>query len=98
MDAHIPAQWTPPRFESVNPLQDAQADMLEVRAGFSSLPQQIARRGLDPETLIADWAAFADKTDALDLVFDSDPRLVSKAGLAQTTDPSQPPAPDQSPP
>ncbi len=90
MDAHIPAQWTPPRFESVNPLQDAQADMLEVRAGFSSLPQQIARRGLDHETLIADWAAFADKTDALDLVFDSDPRLVSKAGLAQTNDPSQP--------
>ncbi len=93
--AHIPAQWTPPRFESVNPLQDAQADMLEVRAGFSSLPQQIARRGLDPETLIADWAAFADKTDALNLVFDSDPRLVSKAGLAQTTDPSQPVQPDQ---
>ena len=95
-DAHIPAQWTPPRFESVNPLQDAQADMLEVRAGFSSLPHQIARRGLDPETLIADWATFADKTDALNLVFDSDPRLVSKAGLAQTNDPSQPtPPPDQ---
>lgn len=94
-DAHIPAQWTPPRFESVNPLQDAQADMLEVRAGFSSLPQQIARRGLDPETLIADWAGFADKTDALNLVFDSDPRLVSKAGLAQTVDPTQPtPPPD----
>ena len=92
-DAHIPAQWTPPRFESVNPLQDAQADMLEVRAGFSSLPQQIARRGLDPETLIADWAAFADKTDALKLVFDSDPRLVSKAGLAQTNDPTQPTQP-----
>jgi len=88
-DAQIPVQWTPPRFESVNPLQDAQADMLEVRAGFSSLPQQIARRGQDPETLIADWAAFADRTDALGLVFDSDPRLVSKAGLVQASDPTQ---------
>ncbi len=89
-DREIRVTWTPPRFESVNPLQDAQADMLEVRAGFASLPQQIARRGLDPETLIADWAAFANKTDALGLVFDSDPRLVTKAGLAQSTDPTDP--------
>jgi lambda family phage portal protein len=93
-DGEIPAQWTPPRFESVNPLQDAQADMLEVRAGFSSLPQQIARRGQDPETLIEDWAAFAEKTDGLGLVFDSDPRLVTKAGLVQASDPTQ--LPDQS--
>ncbi|MFT3972076.1 MAG: hypothetical protein QM699_01020 [Amaricoccus sp.] len=30
----ILAEWGPPKFESVNPLQDAQADILEVRAGF----------------------------------------------------------------
>ena len=81
----IPADWAPPRFESVNPLQDVQADLLEVRAGFSSLPQQIARRGYDPEALIVEWADFAAKTDALNLLFDSDPRKLSKAGLAQMT-------------
>ncbi len=89
-DREITATWTPPRFESVNPLQDAQADMLEVRAGFTTLPEQIARRGQDPEQMIGEWAAFAEKTDALGLVFDSDPRLVTKAGLAQATDPTQP--------
>ena len=89
-DREIPASWTPPRFESVNPLQDVQADMLEVRAGFSTLPEQIARRGRDPEEVIDEWASFADKTDERDLVFDSDPRLVTKAGLAQATDPTQP--------
>ena len=89
-DKEISATWTPPRFESVNPLQDAQADMLEVRAGFASLPQQIARRGQDPEQLLDDWAAFAAKVDDKNLVFDSDPRLVTKAGLAQSTDPTQP--------
>ena len=89
-DVEIPATWTPPRFESVNPLQDAQADMLEVRAGFSTLPEQIARRGRDPEEMAEEWAAFADTTDALGLVFDSDPRRVTNAGLAQATDPTQP--------
>lgn len=86
----IPAEWAPPRFESVNPLQDAQADLLEVRAGFSSLPQQISRRGYDPDELIAEWADFAKKTDDAKLVFDTDPRLVTKAGLGQTTDPIKP--------
>ena len=89
-DREIPATWQPPRFESVNPLQDVQADMLEVRAGFSTLPEQIARRGRDPEEVIEEWSSFAAQTDARDLVFDSDPRRVTKAGLAQTTDPTQP--------
>lgn len=83
----IPVEWGPPKFESVNPLQDAQADLLEVRAGFSTLPQQIARRGYDPDEVIAEWAGFAAKSDAAGLVFDSDPRKVTKGGLVQTADP-----------
>ncbi|MFT4015214.1 MAG: phage portal protein [Paracoccus sp. (in: a-proteobacteria)] len=90
-DSEILAEWGPPKFESVNPLQDVQADLLEVRAGFSTLPQQIARRGYDPAETIAEWAEFAAKTDAAGLVFDSDPRKVTKAGLVQTTDPTAPP-------
>ena len=86
----ITAEWGPPKFESVNPLQDATADMLEVRAGFSTVPQQIARRGYDPDELLAEWAGFAAKIDAAGLVFDSDPRKVTKAGLVQTTDPTSP--------
>ena len=37
---------------------------------------------------------FAAKADAAGLVFDSDPRKVSKAGLVQTTDPTAPPSGD----
>lgn len=91
LDGEILAEWGPPKFESVNPLQDVQADMLEVRAGFSTLPQQIARRGYDPTELLNEWAEFAAKADAAGLVFDSDPRKVTKAGLVQTTDPTSPP-------
>ncbi|WP_299131248.1 phage portal protein [uncultured Amaricoccus sp.] len=82
----IPAEWAPPRFESVNPLQDAQADLLEVRAGFSTLKQQIARRGYDPNATLVEWAETAAAIDALGLVLDSDPRKVTKAGLVQTGD------------
>ena len=86
----ILAEWGPPKFESVNPLQDVQADILEVRAGFSTVPQQIARRGYDPAEILAEWAGFAGKADAAGLVFDTDPRKVSKGGNVQPTDPAEP--------
>ncbi|SIR08694.1 phage portal protein, lambda family [Paracoccus thiocyanatus] len=94
-DGEILAEWGTPKFESVNPLQDAQADLLEVRAGFSTLPQQIARRGYDPAEIITEWADFAKKADAAGLVFDSDPRKVTKAGLVQSADPTAPGADNQ---
>lgn len=79
----IAVEWAPPAFESVNPLQDAQADLLLVRSGMATLPQAIARRGWDPKAVLAEWAAFAAEVDAAGLVFDSDPRRVAKSGLLQ---------------
>jgi lambda family phage portal protein len=79
--AEIPAEWAPPRFESVNPLQDAQADLLEVRAGFASLQQKIAARGYDPAEITGEWQAMAQEMDDKGLIFDSDPRRTSKAGM-----------------
>lgn len=79
----VPAAWDPPRFDSVNPYQDAQADLLEVRAGFASLPQMISKRGYSPEEVAEEQAAYLALTDSLGLVHDSDPAKVSKAGQAQ---------------
>ena len=79
----IPVEWAPPRFESVNPLQDATTDLLEVRAGFVSPQQAIAKRGYDPKAVLAEWTEFAALVDAGKMVFDSDPRYVSKGGQAQ---------------
>jgi lambda family phage portal protein len=89
----VPVQWAPPRFESVNPKQDAEADLAEVRAGFSTLPQMIAKRGYDPHGSLVEQAAFLAKIDALKLVFDSDPRRVSRGGLAQPEPPHTDPTP-----
>jgi capsid protein len=82
-DPDIPVEWGPPRFESVNPMQDVMADILEVRAGFATPAQQIARRGYDPDDILAEWAKFAAAVDAAGLIFDADPRRVTKAGLMQ---------------
>ena len=37
-----------------------------------------------------EWQAWAKDVDAAELVFDSDPRRVSKGGQAQATDPLDP--------
>lgn len=84
----ILAEWAPPRFESVNPLQDAQADLLEVRSGFSTIPQQIARRGYDPAELVKETVDHNKRMDAAKIVVDADPRKVTKAGLVQSTNPN----------
>lgn len=91
-DAPIPVEWAPPRFESVNPKQDAEADLVEVRAGFATLAQKIAARGYDPEDLIEEWKATAEMVDAANLVFDSDPRRVSKGGQQVLQDGAKKPA------
>lgn len=83
----VPVEWGPPRFESVNPYQDALTDLLEVRAGFSSLPQQIAKRGYDTAEVVEEQAAALAQTDALGLVLDTDPRKTSRAGLTQARAP-----------
>ncbi|MFC4669687.1 phage portal protein [Seohaeicola nanhaiensis] len=85
----IPVEWAPPRFESVNPWQDAQTDLLETRAGFASLPQQIGKRGWDLDTLLAEQAQALEKADNLKLVLDSDPRKVTRVGQAQSSSPGE---------
>jgi len=86
----VAVEWAPPSFESVNPLQDAQADLLDVRSGFRTLPQMIAKRGYDPDANLVEQAAFLAKSDALGLVSDADPRRVSKGGQVQIADPTTP--------
>ena len=41
--------WTPDRWPSANPYQDAQMDLLEVQAGFASRSKKVMERGEDVE-------------------------------------------------
>ena len=79
----IPVEWAPPRFEAVDPLKDAMADLLAMRSGTMTLAQAIARQGHNPDAVLAEIAAMNAKLDALNLVLDSDPRRVTKTGSLQ---------------
>jgi lambda family phage portal protein len=83
----VAVEWAPPRFESVNPKQDAEADLLEVRAGFASTPQMIAKRGYDPDQVLKEQSAYLAKANIAKVVVDSDPSKVSKGGQQQPTQP-----------
>lgn len=83
----VPVEWQPPAWESVNPFQDAQTDLLEVRAGFASLKQKVAQRGYAFSGVLAEQAEALAEVDAAKLVFDSDPRKTSRAGLTQARAP-----------
>ena len=76
-------EWTAPRFEAVDPLKDAKADLMSVRAGFMTLKEAIARNGYDPSDVLAEIADTNDRLDALDLVLDSDPRRATQTGQAK---------------
>lgn len=94
----VPVEWNPPKFESVNPWQDAQTDLLETRAGFTTLQEQIAKRGRDPQTVFLEHKQWNDQVDDNDLIFDSDPRYVSRVGQAQQSTPGEDPEGDGSEP
>jgi len=85
-DPVVPVEWSPPKFEAVDPLKDAMADLLSVRSGTMTLAEAIARQGRNPDAVLAEIAATNAKLDAAGIVLDSDPRRVTKTGSAQSND------------
>jgi lambda family phage portal protein len=79
----VPVEWSPPKFEAVDPYKDAMADLLAIRSGTMTLAEAIARQGRNPDAVLAEIAATNAKLDTFDLVLDSDPRRVTKTGSAQ---------------
>lgn len=76
--------WTPPKFEMIDPLKDAQADTLMMRNGTLTLKEAIARNGYDPEKQIQEIADTFKLLDQLEMTLDMDPRKTAKSGVVQT--------------
>jgi lambda family phage portal protein len=77
-------EWTPQRFEMIDPLKDAQADTLMMRNGTLTLKQAIARHGYDPDKQIEEIAANNKLLDDHEIILDCDPRYTAKSGTQQT--------------
>lgn len=84
IDQAVPARWAPPRRELTDPAREIPAIRDAVRAGLMTLPEAIRRQGYDPDDVLAEVRSWNELMDDAGLVFDSDPRKVSAAGLTQS--------------
>lgn len=75
--------WVPQGWPYSHPVQDVEADIKAIRAGLASRSGTVMGNGEDSEAIDAEQAADNVRADSLGLIFDSDPRKVSLAGLTQ---------------
>lgn len=80
-------KWTPPAWPYINPVQDVQAKREEIRSGLTSRSAVLSEMGEDAAVIDAENKADQERTDKMNLTYDSDARVaVSKgAGLPTTT-------------
>jgi capsid protein len=68
---YLACDWLPPKWDWVDPLKDARAEIEQIRAGLKSRSQSIAERGYDIEEVDAAVAADRAREASLGLTFDS---------------------------
>lgn len=72
-DAYLSADWLPPKWDWVDPLKDARAEIEQIKAGLKSRSQSIAERGYDIEEVDAAIAADRARETSLGLSFETSP-------------------------
>jgi lambda family phage portal protein len=60
--------FSPPKWDYVNPEQDVKADLAEIGAGLSTLSEKLRQRGYDPDTVFDEWKSDLDKLKARGLL------------------------------
>ena len=84
-EANYGVQWTAPKFESVDPLKDAMAELKRIRTGTLTLSEAIAQNGYDPEKQLQEIKRMNELLDELQIILDCDPRKVNDKGVEQQT-------------
>jgi lambda family phage portal protein len=92
----LPCAWTFPKRTWVDPLKDAQAEILAIRAGLTSQPDAVAARGEDWRALLAEQAEFLQAARDAGLVLETDvaatPRASAPAARQQDEEDEEEPA------
>jgi lambda family phage portal protein len=68
---YLACGWLPPKWDWVDPLKDARAEIEQIEAGLKSRTQALAERGYDAEQVDAEIAADRRRESALGLTFAS---------------------------
>lgn len=82
-DDVVETLWVPEGWPYSHPVQDVDADVKAIRAGLTSRTRRTLAQGEDPESVMDELASDNAAADERGLVLDSDPRMVSAAGLTQ---------------
>jgi len=85
----VSIEWTTPRRPLVDPNREISPIIDAVRASLSSPQEAIRELGYDPETVLDEWAHFAQELDARALVSDIDPRRTRRGGAASAAAPAK---------
>ena len=80
-------EWTPPRFELVDPLKETQAEIEAIQAGLDTWPEVVRRRGWVAEEQLDMIEQWQKKLTTRGIVLTSDPRTAIAAKAAAETAP-----------
>ena len=75
--------WTAPPMPILEPEKEGRAFNALVRSGARTLPEAIRERGHDPMTHLREIAESNKRLDEMEIILDSDPRLVNGSGGLQ---------------
>lgn len=89
-------EWVPPHKIIVDPAREIPALKEAVRAGFTSRQAVVRGFGVDPETLLDEQVKDQRDADANKLIFDSDARYLTSAGVGQFSAPGPKSGPETS--
>jgi lambda family phage portal protein len=85
---YLACSWLPPKWDWVDPMKDARAEIEQIDAGLKSRTQALAERGFDAEQVDAEIAADREREKSLGLVFSSTPQPTNAVALAAEADPN----------
>jgi lambda family phage portal protein len=66
---YLRCDWLPPKWDWIDPLKDARAEIEQIESGLKSRTQALAERGYDSEQVDAQIAADKKRESALGLMF-----------------------------
>lgn len=72
-----------PKRQMIDPTKEVPATIKAIRAGLTTLSDEIAAMGSDPNAVLAKWKEDQDKTDGMDLKLNYNPKYTSDNGKNQ---------------
>lgn len=83
LSAPLPVRWSPPRRELTDPARELPALNTAMRSGQMTHPELLRQNGYDPDDFLREVQDWNRSMDTAGVVFDSDARKTSAAGLTQ---------------